>query len=363
MGLGSLFAGALSGSTKFLTDATALFDTHPIHTACLGLLAVLSLIVGLQMLVGLISHAILSVVPVSWLAGKTSSLALTAVASIDRDGTGKSTSRPWAVVTGASDGIGKEFVLQLAHLGYNIVLISRSETKLQAVVDTLQKKKATAATKTVVLPVDYTTAGDEQYLAVKAVLSPLHIAVLVNNVATNHAFPVAFNDETPDMIDNIVQVNIVAQLRMTRLVLPQMIARKAGTIINIGSMAGKVPSAYLSVYSASKAFLRFWSQALALEVQPSGVHVEHINTYFVATAMSKIRKTTWLAPTPKAYVQAVIANVGSSTNSTPYPSHSLLNWIIDRFVPESIMMQASAEMHLDIRKRALAKQARDAKKQ
>ncbi|KAJ1340833.1 hypothetical protein BSLG_004559 [Batrachochytrium salamandrivorans] len=286
MGLGSLFAGALSGSTKFLTDATALFDTHPIHTACLGLLAVLSLIVGLQMLVGLISHAILSVVPVSWLAGKTSSLALTAVASIDRDGTGKSTSRPWAVVTGASDGIGKEFVLQLAHLGYNIVLISRSETKLQAVVDTLQKKKATAATKTVVLPVDYTTAGDEQYLAVKA-------------------------------------VNIVAQLRMTRLVLPQMIARKAGTIINIGSMAGKVPSAYLSVYSASKAFLRFWSQALALEVQPSGVHVEHINTYFVATAMSKIRKTTWLAPTKGA----------------------------------------SAEMHLDIRKRALAKQARDAKKQ
>ncbi|KAH9271170.1 hypothetical protein BASA83_006714 [Batrachochytrium salamandrivorans] len=127
----------------------------------------------------------------------------------DRDGTGKSTSRPWAVVTGASDGIGKEFVLQLAHLGYNIVLISRSETKLQAVVDTLQKKKATAATKTVVLPVDYTTAGDEQYLAVKAVLSPLHIAVLVNNVATNHAFPVAFNDETPDMIDNIVQVNLL----------------------------------------------------------------------------------------------------------------------------------------------------------
>ncbi|KAH9271171.1 hypothetical protein BASA83_006715 [Batrachochytrium salamandrivorans] len=143
-----------------------------------------------------------------------------------------------------------------------------------------------------------------------------------------------------------------------------MIARKAGTIINIGSMAGKVPSAYLSVYSASKAFLRFWSQALALEVQPSGVHVEHINTYFGPLPCPRSARLLGLLQPQRRMSKPLLPMSAVPPNSTPYPSHSLLNWIIDRFVPESIiMMQASAEMHLDIRKRALAKQARDAKKQ
>jgi 17beta-estradiol 17-dehydrogenase / very-long-chain 3-oxoacyl-CoA reductase len=107
-------------------------------------------------------------------------------------------------------------------------------------------------------------------------------------------------------------------------------------------MAGKIPSSLLATYAASKAFMRSFSQSIAMEVKDKGilffkstlgVHIEHVNTYFVTTEMSKIRKSSFLAPTPKTYVNAVLGNAGRSISSTPYPSHNLLNWIID-FLPE-----------------------------
>lgn len=179
--------------------------------------------------------------------------------------------------------------------------------------------------------------------------------MLINNVAMNHAFPVPFIEEDPQLIDNILEVNVRAQLLITRMVLPQMIQRKCGLIINNGSATGSVPCAYLSVYSASKAFLKTWSQALAFEVKSKGVHVEHINTFFVTTRMSKIRKPSFTTPTPSAYARSVLRNIGYATSSSLFPPHALLDWILSYF-PEQFKINRGAEMHLAIRKRALKKQ-------
>ena len=106
----------------------------------------------------------------------------------------------------------------------------------------------------------------------------------------------------------------------------------------MGSFAGLVPTPYLSVYSAGKAFLSTWSQALGTEVAKDGIVVEHVNTYFVVSAMSKIRKPSALIPTAKNYVASVLNKVGVPCGanvpftSTPYPMHGLANWAINNLL-------------------------------
>lgn len=90
---------------------------------------------------------------------------------------------------------------------------------------------------------------------------------------------------------------------MTKLVVPGMVARKRGLILTVGSFAALIPSPLLAVYSGSKAFLQTWSQALGSELEPSGVTVELLNTYFVVSKLSKIRKSSWMIPKPSTYVR------------------------------------------------------------
>jgi 17beta-estradiol 17-dehydrogenase / very-long-chain 3-oxoacyl-CoA reductase len=143
-----------------------------------------------------------------------------------------------------------------------------------------------------------------------------------------------------------------------------MVEKKNGLIINVGSAAGTIPSGLLAVYSASKAFLRYWSISLSSELKGKGVEVQHITTYFVATAMSKIRKTSWTTPSPKSFVRSVFNGIGAGGQSAvaadvaPYPSHSLVHFVFEH-LPEWFKISFSFDMHKDIRKRALKKKERE----
>jgi 17beta-estradiol 17-dehydrogenase / very-long-chain 3-oxoacyl-CoA reductase len=267
--------------------------------------------------------------------------------------------KTYAVITGASDGIGKEFALQLAKAKFNVVLLARTQSKLEAVADEAKKLGVEA----IVVPFDFAKAGKQEYDALEQVLKPLEIGVLVNNVGVNHEFPVSFLDESEQVVLDIVQVNIIAQLKVTRLVAPKLVAQKKGLILNIGSVAGCIPSGLLATYSASKAFLRYWSQALGMELKPHKVHVEHITTYFVTTSMSKIRRPSWTTPTAKNYVKAVLSGAGKALDSAPYPAHAIVMWVLNTFTTVGLRIQYSNDLHISIRKRALKKKEREAKKQ
>ncbi|KAI8901875.1 hypothetical protein BC833DRAFT_59611 [Globomyces pollinis-pini] len=268
----------------------------------------------------------------------------------------KPTDGEWAVVTGASDGIGKEFALQLAKKKYNVVLLARSNDKLTAIGDEIKKLGQEA----LVFVFDFSTKDDQLWKALQMKLNSLQVGVLVNNVGVSHDFPVSFLDEDQKKIDQIMTVNVHSLMKITRIVLPQMVERKKGLVLNIGSMAGKVPSPLLAVYGASKSFVSAWSQGLSREVNKANVHVEHINTYFVQTAMSKIRKSSLMVPTPRAFAKSVLSNCGSKYDTTPYFTHALIDWVLTSFVPEQFKIEQSGKMHVDIRKRALKKLEREA---
>ncbi|KAF8837135.1 NAD(P)-binding protein [Paxillus ammoniavirescens] len=277
----------------------------------------------------------------------------------------------WAVVTGASDGIGKEFALQLAAAGFNILLVARKEAMLSAVATEIANKTA-GKVETRIQLIDFAKNDPAALSALKTVLGSLDIGVLVNNVGKSHDMPVYFAETSEQENDDIVMININGTLRVTRAVLPGMIQRKRGLILNIGSFAGQIPSPMLATYSGSKVFVSTFTSALAEEVKAHGITVQHLNTYFVVSKMSNIRRSSMMVPTPAAYVRSALSKVGLSCGAvmtdrpgtlTPFWSHALVDYLVHVVGWKAGFISYTHTLHKDIRRRALRKLEREAKKQ
>jgi 17beta-estradiol 17-dehydrogenase / very-long-chain 3-oxoacyl-CoA reductase len=277
----------------------------------------------------------------------------------------------WAVVTGASDGIGKEYAIQLAQKGFNLVLVSRTESKLQALAQEIEHKYAGSAIKTKLLPMDFAKNDDGDYAKLKALVDGLDVGILVNNVGQSHSIPVPFIQTPKDEMRDIITINCVGTLRVTQIVAPGMVQRKRGLILTMGSFGGWSPTPLLATYAGSKSFLQAWSTALGSELQPHGVDVELVLSYLVTTAMSKIRKTSAFIPTPRMFVRATLSKIGLGGGSqgrpytsTPFWGHALIQWWLENTlgVNNPLVLWQNRRMHEDIRKRALRKQEREAKK-
>ncbi|PGH10983.1 3-ketoacyl-CoA reductase [Helicocarpus griseus UAMH5409] len=272
----------------------------------------------------------------------------------------------WVLVTGGSDGIGKEFSLQLARAGYNILLVSRTASKLDAVADEIKSKTPSAETK--VFAMDFSENNDEDYEKLKQLIQDLDISILVNNVGLSHSIPTPFVLTPLDEMENIIAINCFGTLRVTQLVAPGMMQRKRGLILTMGSFGGMLPTPLLATYSGSKAFLQYWSTALGGELEPYGVTVELVQSHLVTSAMSKIRRTSVLIPNPRNFVRSVLSKIGRGSGlsayaftSSPYWSHGLMAWAITQiFGPMSkLVLGYNKGMHESIRVRALRKAERE----
>jgi 17beta-estradiol 17-dehydrogenase / very-long-chain 3-oxoacyl-CoA reductase len=166
------------------------------------------------------------------------------------------TKESWAVITGASDGIGREFALQAAAKKYNVVLLARTKSKLDEVAQLCEQN----GVKAIVYPFDFSSRDPAKYAELKKMLDKLNVEILVNNVGVSHEMPISFLDETPEMVDMIMNVNVFSVMDITRVVLPGMVQRKKGLVLNMGSMSGKIGSPLLAVYGASKTYLKSWSR-------------------------------------------------------------------------------------------------------
>ncbi|MPC42566.1 Hydroxysteroid dehydrogenase-like protein 1 [Portunus trituberculatus] len=191
---------------------------------------------------------------------------------------------PPTVVTGSTDGIGKEYAKELAKRGMNLVLISRSMDKLQKV-----------------------------------------STEIVNNVGVMLSHPMEFELASEKDIWSHVNVNVASVPAMSKIVLPGMLSRGRGAVVNLASIAGYHPIPLMGIYSATKAFVDYFSQAMAWEYRGSGITVQTLTPSYVSTNMTKfselVHKPSLLIPTAATYAASAIHTLGYAGRTAGYWVH------------------------------------------
>lgn len=212
-----------------------------------------------------------------------------------------------AIITGAGKGIGKAMAIALAQEGVNIGLMARTASDLEVLAEELKQYGVKTAIATVdVADIDNVNAAVGQ---VKSELGVIDI--LINNAGTASFGP--FLELEPSRWEEIVKVNLFGAYYTTRAVLPEMIERKTGDIINISSTAGKNGAAVTSAYSASKFGLIGMSESLMQEVRKHNIRVSTLLPSTIATDMAKDLKLTDGNPDrvmqPDDFAELVVANL------------------------------------------------------
>ena len=179
-----------------------------------------------------------------------------------------SESGKWAVITGATSGIGKALVFEFAAGGFNIFLTGRNEAAL-AEVAAACSDKYNVETDTLAADLSRLDSIDK---LIRVVLSkPRHYDVLVNNAGFGIHGSFVSNDIEQDI--QLLNVQLAATLRLTKALLPSMVSRRRGNILNIASVYSFAPVPFQSIYSACKAFLLSFSSSLHSELKGTGVGI------------------------------------------------------------------------------------------
>ena len=207
---------------------------------------------------------------------------------------GTTADRPIALITGASAGIGKVFAQRLAASGHDVVLVARDAERLREVATELTRDHAISAES---LTADLSTT-DGMHRVANYVAQLPRLDVLVNNAGFGTKGKLA-NRPVDEQVA-MLELHVTAPMVLTRAALTGMLTRNSGTIINVASVASFAYSAGNINYSASKAYLRVFTQGLALELEGTGVHAQVLCPGFTHTELhdrAKIDKSTiprWL---------------------------------------------------------------------
>ncbi len=251
--------------------------------------------------------------------------------------------KQWAVVTGASGGLGEAFARQLAARGLNLVLVARSADRLAALADELSAAHGVTAEAR---PADLSDPA-----AVSALIADLFgradrpaVDLLVNNAGLGYVSPLA--EQTGRQVHEMVSVNVDALVRLTHAAVVAMTRRRAGAVLNIGSMAGFQPIPRMAVYAAAKAFVMAFGEAVAHECRGTGVGVTTFcpgatATGFEARSGAPARWFKGAKPAEAVVAKAIRAVEAGRVLKTAYLGETLMSQTV-RFLPRRAVVAATA---------------------
>jgi len=247
--------------------------------------------------------------------------------------------QPWALITGASAGLGAEFCRQLAARGYQLVLVARRADKLQAVAEEVKSKHGT---NSLIITSDLHQVDACETIVKRLEDEGINIEYLVNNAG--YGLPGSFHVPTWQEHADFIQIMMTAVCELTWRLLPGMRERGKGYIVNVASVAALVPpSAGHTLYGASKSFLIKFSEVLALENADSGVKVTALCPGFTYTEFHDVNDTRALVNELPSYLWLDAKHVVSDTLETlsaeavestvvPGRQYKTLVWI-NRYLP------------------------------
>eukprot|EP00768_Dysnectes_brevis_P008010 gnl/Dysnectes_brevis/7025_a11418_258.p1 GENE.gnl/Dysnectes_brevis/7025_a11418_258~~gnl/Dysnectes_brevis/7025_a11418_258.p1 ORF type:complete len:307 (-),score=68.78 gnl/Dysnectes_brevis/7025_a11418_258:271-1191(-) len=259
----------------------------------------------------------------------------------------------WALVTGASAGIGHAVARDLAKAGYNVAILARSEDKLQSLASQIETENKVL---TKVVPCDVTDSAALK-VALES-LNQLQIDVLINNVGWCPTIPAPLIEVEEEAIQRTIQINIIATTSITRHILPYMIKRKRGLVLFMGSSNGALPCPLLGIYSASKAYVHSLAATLAEEARAAGVDVIAAKPFWVATAMTMRSKPSKWFLSPEQFSSRILTSRWRRSAVNPYWRHALLELGLG-LLPERLRMNFMHASMISTRTRIIRKLERE----
>jgi uncharacterized protein len=260
------------------------------------------------------------------------------------------TDRKTALITGASFGIGLELARIFAREGYNLVLVARSADKLRQLASELEKAHGA---RSLILAIDLTDSGAPAYVLDQTTRADIPVDVLVNNAGFGQYGMFAEND-LEDCLRQI-QLNVTTLTHLTRLYLPAMIERakverKSGRILNVASTAAFQPGPLMAVYYATKAYVLHFSEAIANELQETGVTVTCLCPGPTATEFQERAHISGIRLTKYGTMDArTVAEDGyrALTTGKPVVISGFKNWLVAqsvRFAPRRMVAAVARKL-------------------
>lgn len=200
--------------------------------------------------------------------------------------------RPYAVITGASRGLGRAYVTALSKKGFNTLLVALPGEQLKQAAGQISAQYGTHC-----VPFETDLTSKESVMALtQKIITRYPVSVLINNAGTGGTQK--FIHSNPDAINAIIQVNVMATALMTHQLLPHIMKQPRGYILNVSSISAFSPTGYKTVYPATKVFINSFSLGLAQELRKSNITVSVVNPGPMETnkeVASRIRKQGLLA--------------------------------------------------------------------
>lgn len=249
----------------------------------------------------------------------------------------------WALVTGASDGIGLALSHELGARGFNVLLHARNESKLSRVREELAAAYPKREFRFVTADATAFTTADIDRIA--ALVAGLPLTVLINNVGGTAPQSSNFNhfeSTTPEEIQALYLLNVLFPLQLTRALLPQLEAQQKPTLILTCSSSASFGIPYIAAYSGCKGALHAWNRALFAEQAEARSAVEVLEvvvgpTYTQALQKDPNIKSNLLIPTADVMARAILARVGHGHRSvTPYFWHAVQDGIMYGLLPAGV---------------------------
>ena len=230
----------------------------------------------------------------------------------------------WALITGASSGIGEEFARRLAERGMNLIVAARRIERLQSLADELTESHGVTVHP---VGVDLLADGEPDGLLAEVEKLGHAIDLLVNNAGFGILSRV---DETNvDEVLRMIDLNLTALTTMTYRLLPQMRQRSEGAIVNLASLAAFQPVVYMPAYGATKTFVLHFSEALWAELRDTGVQVLALCPGFTRTEFFDVAGMqgwyTWFAQTPTDVVNTALKTLRKRRSNVVV---GWMNWVI-----------------------------------
>ncbi|XP_014214446.1 hydroxysteroid dehydrogenase-like protein 1 [Copidosoma floridanum] len=235
----------------------------------------------------------------------------------------------WAVITGSTDGIGKEYAKELAKRDLNVVLVSRTLEKLKLVKNEIEE--INPAVEVRVIQADF-SKGKNELTRVEAELKNIPVGILVNNVG-KMTDSLEYHDKiSEDDVWDMITINDCATAKMTHMVIDQMKKRRKGAIINVSSATDLTPIPLQAVYAASKIFVTYFSDAIRLEYAKYGITVQCLSPFYINTKMLGFAPTVQnhfvIFPNAEKYVKSAIRTLGLLNSTSGYWIHDVLTSLV-----------------------------------